>query len=605
MLKRARASTDNPAGESARLVADGAGPARPPARLGGAADIVRMSGIKTTTAQAPPLAERHTLSRARSFCRAHAAAGAAITLMSFCTYLPTIHQRGHYSDDFPLRLTVVTPPGSSAPPANQAELAATGWWAGCREYWSRRGWYRPLGLMAILGSHYWLWDTPVASQAILMSLHVICCLLLYLLALRLSGDRPASVMAAAILAAWPSYTPVVAWVTGGMHMLPAFCALALAMLLYLRYLAAPVGRGLYLASLAVFIYSILFHDQHLGAVAAFTVLAALCGRSGRRARALAETIPFWLAALAAGLASVIGSHGGTRPLELSLIGLLRATAVVVWSFIEQSVVAPLTDSVARAGPAESVSRMLESDPALLAVSLVLLTIAVGVTTMIWHRGPVGQPQPAALVRLGALGGVIFLTGLAIMALQDPPVLKPRHTLLPAMGLSMVLAAMLGGLRPSRWRPLGVVALVGLLLGLSGLRLGYTYEWTTGTRVTQQVLASLDRLYPTAQDGDLLVIDRVRKYGRGFADSWGLSGALRLRHGRAIKVTTFLRREGGRLLANAAWDETWEVDPGQARFFAWDERAWSLEPSSYDKVLTRHPELAAGLADAPGPVAESR
>ncbi len=88
-----------------------------------------------------------------------------------------------------------------------------------------------------------------------------------------------------------------------------------------------------------------------------------------------------------------------------------------------------------------------------------------------------------------------------------------------------------------------------------------------------------------------MIDGLRRYGRGFCDSWGLSGALKLRRGCDLRVTTVVRREGRRLVANNSWDSSWEVDPHRAAFFVWYEPTASLKRISVDQYLARHPELA--------------
>lgn len=136
----------------------------------------------------------------------------------------------------------------------------------------------------------------------------------------------------------------------------------------------------------------------------------------------------------------------------------------------------------------------------------------------------------------------------------------------------------------------MILLACLLFGLSIFRLGHTYEWTTRTRVTERLLACLDEAYPIAHPDDLLVMDGLRKYGRGFADSWGLSAAVSLRCGLPVRVTTRVRREGDQLYANDTWDKAWEIDPAAARFFVWHEGSNSLRAVTREDFLTRHPDL---------------
>ncbi|MHC4066226.1 MAG: hypothetical protein ACYSUI_17255 [Planctomycetota bacterium] len=71
--------------------------------------------------------------------------------MSICTYLPTIHQRAHYSDDSPNRIAV----------------EESGWWGVGQLYRARTGLIRPLGYGAIFAAQQWLWDFPVVRQGVL------------------------------------------------------------------------------------------------------------------------------------------------------------------------------------------------------------------------------------------------------------------------------------------------------------------------------------------------------------------------------------------------------------------------------------------------------
>ncbi|MCH7814838.1 MAG: hypothetical protein IID40_12555, partial [Planctomycetes bacterium] len=334
------------------------------------------------------------------------------------------------------------------------------------------------------------------------------------------------------------------------------------------------------------------HDQHLGAAALFSVLALLCAPAGRRVRALAGSGAFLLVALAVGLVAVITARQTARPLEPTLTNLITGFPVVVGAFFDLSIIQPIRDSLISAGPAESVSRMLEADPGLLVATLMALGIAVVLLLRYGIGFGEAGPVRSGAVRLGIAGAVLFLAGLAIMALRSGASLQGRHTLLPAIGISMVAASIMAATRSPRQRRMATIVLAGVLIVLSTFRLGYAYEWTTRMRVTQAVLAGLEEVYPEARSGDLLVIDGLRRYGRGFCDSWGMTGALKLRRGCDLRVTTLVRRAGRRLVANNSWDVCWEVDPHRAAFFAWHEPTASLKRISMDEYLARHPELAA-------------
>ncbi|HUU85151.1 MAG TPA: hypothetical protein VM243_16750 [Phycisphaerae bacterium] len=499
----------------------------------------------------------------------------AIALMCLCTYAPTIHQRAHYSDDFPNRLAV----------------EQSNWWGACREYWSSHGLLRPLGLAAVLICQQALWEYPIAQQAVMLALCLTLCLLVYLFALRVTGDWGVALAAGAILAAWPSYTSMVVWVAGGLEMLPAYCTALAALLLYLRYLGSSRTRSWWFASLAVFAVSVNFHDQHLGTAAAFSLLACLGGPPGRRLRVTLGTVPFWLVALTAGLTTMTTARGTERPLDPTVTSLVSNLGVVLWSFFDMSVLEPFRQSLYGAGPRESLSRMAAADPILLIGCSLLLAAAVAATVHLLRRLPPASSNGRSLAVLAAVGAVIVLAGMGIMALQQDASIKPRHTLVPAIGLAMVLASAVGVSRGPRARTVSAAVLGCLLLVLSVFQLGYVYEWTTRARVTDQVLTSLDEVYPAASEGDLLVIDGVRKYGRGFTDSWGVSGALSLRREVPVRVATLVRRDGDRLYANAAWDRVWEIEPAATRFFLWREGEGRLLPLTYEQFLARRPDLA--------------
>ena len=260
-----------------------------------------------------------------------------------------------------------------------------------------------------------------------------------------------------------------------------------------------------------------------------------------------------------------------------------------------SVGEPVRDCLIGAGPRESLSRMMAADPALVAVSVALLLLAVWLSLASFRRlGP--SPKECGSARaawLAVVGATIVLAGVGMMALGDRGYFMPRHTLLPAIGVSMMLGSVFGGapgLRGLGGRTVGAALLAGLLIGPSVLRLGDTYEWTTRARVTERLLASLDELYPTPEMADLLVIDGVRKYGRGFCNSSGLSGAVSLHRGIEVKVITLVRRERDRLYGNRPWDVRWEIDPDSTPFLVWNEAEGALRAVTFEEFVARHPEL---------------
>ena len=504
---------------------------------------------------------------------------AAIVLLCLCTYGPTIHQRTHYSDDFPNRLAV----------------ERSNWWGACQEYWDDIGFIRPLGYVVVMSCQQWLWNYPLAQHSILLALTMVLCLMVYVFALRVTGHERAALAGGAILAAWSSYTSVVVWPATGLEMLPAYIALLAALCLYLRHLRSAVSRAWWFGSVVVFAVSVGFHDQHLGAAAAFTVLACIAAPVGRRLRSVLGTVPFWMMALAVGFVAMLTTRGTARPLEPTASRFLTGLGAAFAGFYNRSVGEPVRDCLHGAGPRESLSRMMAADPALMAVSIALLLLAVWLSLAAFRRvGPRRREYGVARAGwLAVVGATIVLAGVGMMALGDRGYFMPRHTLLPAIGVSMMLGSVFGGapgLRGLGGRTVGAALLAGLLIGPSVLRLGDTYEWTTRARVTERLLASLDELYPTPEMADLLVIDGVRKYGRGFCNSSGLSGAVSLHRGIEVKVITLVRRERDRLYGNRPWDVRWEIDPDSTPFLVWNEAEGALRAVTFEEFVARHPEL---------------
>ncbi len=505
-------------------------------------------------------------------------AGIAVFLIAVAGYACTSDQRTFYSDDYPLR----------------ALVAEHGWPAAYGPYFETWGAFRSLGGLSILGSFALLWDHPAIQHALLVLAFGIVCLLVWRLVWRLTGDSAVGVVAASIFGAWHSYTPVVSWTTSGSEMLPATICFLTGLLAYVRYLqheSAGAGRRWWMLGLVLFGLSILFHDQHLGAAAVFSALAWLGSARDGRWQRVAWTIPFWFVSVAVGAVSMATSEGAVRPLEPTVAGLATQLGKVLAAWGQMCVLDPVAHWMGRWGTQAALSEFAAEDRARLALSVLGLAsgaVLIGRIAARRSREPASSRQAALLVLMGLL---LALATLSIMALHPTAGIKPRHTFWSAMGLALILAAGFAILRGHRGRRIGTVAVVTLIVGLSIARLGYVYQWTIRSRVTDRVIACLADLDPAP--GDLVVIDGVRKYGRGFADSWGLSGALSQHHGVEIRATTMLRREGDRLIANAAWDRPWAVDLATARFFTWRDDEQSLRPDTFAGLCRRHPELSPG------------
>jgi len=541
-----------------------------------------------------------------------------VVLVALAGYAFTLDQRAHYGDDYALRAMVVK----------------HGWLAGYRHYSEQWGAIRPLGVLDILAWHKWLWGWPAVQQTLMLAMHVLVCLLLYRFVKDLTGDLSVGVVAAAVFAAWHSYTAAVAWSSHGAEALPAALTLLASLLLYNRYLHRGTRSGgwaCWALSVCCFAASVMFHDQHLGAAALFSALALvstprvcaqdlspLRGSGSRfagnpgltpwaslfrrsaavgarpqrsaRLRNLLGTWPFWAASGVVGLLAMATSSDTSRPVEPSVANVLTGLPQVVGTFWRTTVWQTLGQWALGTGVAVTFRTFLEADPHRLAAAIVVLLAGCALIWQCLRRVPSERAPFSGTLGLIVTGLLMVLTTLALMALVDRPLLLPRHTLWPAMGVAMVLAGVFGTLR-GRWtRGAGAVALVALLFGLTLSRLGHTYEWTIRAHVTQRVLEAIATLEPTPSSGQLFVIDGVREYGRGFTCAWGLTNAVGLDRGVPVHVTTLLRRENGRLVANAAGQIAWPVDPESTRFFLWDEKSEWLVASSLDEHIERHAEL---------------
>jgi hypothetical protein len=502
----------------------------------------------------------------------------AVCLISLAGYVVTADQRGHYCDDFALR----------------AQVVEHGWFGAYLDRWQEVGPIRPLGHLHIFAWHLWLWDSPAVAHVLAALWHVAVCLLLYRVVVELVRDARIGLAAAAIFAAWPSYTNVVCWTSTAASTLPTMAAFLGSLGFYVRYLCAEPRRSArrwWTLSLIGFGMSLLIYDQHLGSAAVFSALAVLMPRSGGRLRTLIGTLPFWACSAGVAIAYTAMSVGSDRPLHPSLSNVASSLGGTIMIFLDKAVSPGMADRwLGRWGaPGEMIAR----DPYRLVLTLAGVLAGSLLTVVALRSASTAPCARIDAVRLATAGGVLALVTLAILAARSPePTIQARHTLIPA------IAAGFGLVRGARRRSVAVFAVTASVVALSVLRLGHVYEWTLRTRVTNGILDSVADLPRTPQPGELLVIDGVFDYGRGFQDSWGLSGAVSLAQGiracwacsNPVRVATTIRAEDGRLFANEAWDVAWEVDLAATRFFRWDPSRHRLEPSSLPDHLSRHREI---------------
>lgn len=506
---------------------------------------------------------------------------AAISLVALGGYAFTADQRSYYEDDFALRAWTVD----------------HGWLGAYRDYQRCFGYIRPLGSLHILAWHRWLWDWPLLQQALMMTLHVAACLALFAWVRALCADIAAATAAALLLAAGHTYEGVVTWTSAGAGMLPAILLFLLSLTAYLRHLRLETRFGAWwAASFGLFCLSILFYDQHLGAAALFGLLALVTPCVTRRLRRGLGGLPFLVASAAVGLVQMHNAAQSTRPLEPSLRNVLAGAGVVLHEFWRLTLLKPLNDYKLRAGALAAVSEFLERDAWRLAGAIVTLVLGALAAGWVLQRRPASTPRTRHGLGLAVVGVSLTFVTLALMASQPHPLVHRRHTMFPALGLAMVVAALVYAAR-GLWTRRALAGLItAVALFASAYRLGYVYEWTTRARVQEAVLASLDVVQPPPTERDLLIIDGVRRYGQGFLNSWGLSSAYKLTRGTAVRIATILRCEGDTLVANGSWDvQSWPFDPSVARFFYWDARQRRLESSSFEAFVARNRQIHACAA----------
>jgi hypothetical protein len=484
----------------------------------------------------------------------------------------TLDGRGYYGDDFALR----------------AMDLEHGWLGAYGHYAREWGLFRPLGVLDILAWHHGLWRWPVAQQALMVTLHAVMCLLFYRFVLKLTGDPAVAVVSGAVFAAWHACTDVVAWPSHGAEMLPAGIFFLGSLLLYLRHLrtVAPAGtQPFLLTAVLLFAVSVLFHDQHLGAAAMFSALAVLSRSPGGRVRRVVWTWPFWAVSALIGGVSVMTTAGTVRPLEPGLDNVIGGLIGVAETFWHTTLWQSAGQWVHRSGAVAMLQRQWTEDPQRL--GLATLGVLVGCVLIACFRT---RPHPTGtwrgMAKLTALGLVLAAVSMMLMAAAANPALLPRHTMWPGMGLAMVIGGVVGFLRARSLHHLATAAAVLLVFGLSMTRLGHVYEWNVRTGVMNGVLRSLARVEPAPADEQLIVIEGVRQYGRGFTAAWGLTNAYRVASGTSARITTLVRRENDGYVANAEGDIAWPVDPATTRFFLWDEHTERLIPSNLDAYLSR-------------------
>jgi hypothetical protein len=334
---------------------------------------------------------------------------------------------------------------------------------------------------------------------------------------------------------------------------------------------------------------------------AFTGTAILWCQRGHRWVAVVRSLGFWAISGIVGVISVFSSSESDRPLTIAWDHAFRNTISLAGQFMDMTIVQPIQSARYGSPPLGWLTEMWTNDRGVLCAATVVFCVGL-ILFMRAARDSFARPHTARLpdsrLRNTTLVGLLIgLAATATFALSPEATHFGRHTFIPAAGLCMALGALLARLSLS-FRPMVVsVSLVTILIPMSAFRVTSTYSWTLQSRTLNTILATLEAEFPDRHDECLIVIDGVRNLGRAFADSWGMTYALKLAGRECIDVSTYLRLQNGVVYANAIWDQTMPILAEKTRVFLWDQTTQQLRPSSLTEYKGRHPEQFPPIATA--------
>ncbi|MGE5276680.1 MAG: hypothetical protein ACM3SU_06780 [Acidobacteriota bacterium] len=335
--------------------------------------------------------------------------------------------------------------------------------------------YRPLWAASfIVDLRVWGLD-PMALHRTSLGLHLVACLLVWLLAASVPGaDRRAAPLAAAFFALAPLHAEPVCWVSARGHLLAPIFILG-AVLLFRRF-EQRGGRLTYVASFGCALAA--FATQEIAAALAPLLLLRDVLDAPRRDRAwlrrlIALHAPFW-AALAAYLAFRLLRFGmlGRPDTFASIPRLVRAefgAMRVLW-------LSPITFAVLPGGPA---ARLVKAVLCLLAAATLLAPLSAGSAR--------GRPDYArGLIYFAGLWPLVC-TGVLFGAASQ------RHFYLATVGPAIAL-----GLAGSRLLACGpavaraAAVTLALLLAQSGLALASSVApYAQNGRLSRQIAREVD------------------------------------------------------------------------------------------------------------------
>jgi hypothetical protein len=188
-----------------------------------------------------------------------------------------------------------------------------------QDYAGTEGRYRPLRALTFIAEHKLWGERPFGYHLTNVLLHLAVVLLLYRLALLLTGDRWAGFLAALLFAVHPVHVESIVWVKNRTDLLAALFYVS-SFLLFIRYFrdAAGLTAKRWAVLSLVFLLALLSKENAV-TLPAMAVLYLLFFEKKSIIPALRATLPWWgiAAAYLAGILIVFRSSGLQAPVDLS------------------------------------------------------------------------------------------------------------------------------------------------------------------------------------------------------------------------------------------------------------------------------------------------
>lgn len=336
--------------------------------------------------------------------------------------------------------------------------------------------YRPLSeLLWWSGLHVW-GEAPLGYHLLNIVLHAGNSVLVYALALRLTGKRYAALVAGAVFAVHPLHVEPVVWACCQPDLLAAGLSL-LSLLCLEAFLGstAPWKRGAALAAaLTAFLLALLSKESAFGLPGVAAVRMLIAGREGRWRRAV-------------GVGGAYGALlGGYLVWRFSTLGMLGGYSVMLqfWNTLFPST--PLRQAGLFFFPLHRELFHAAAGPVLVGAAVALMAGAV----VWWIRGMGYVPSE----RLWFYAGYVVFMSAPVWTIAigiGANLENSRFTYLPTVSLAWLLGDLAGG-RGMGWRRGGAMSLA-IVLAAAVLCVWYVTPWRQADALAKEVLAGGQRV----------------------------------------------------------------------------------------------------------------